>query len=90
MSYFKYTYHRFNSEQEFKDALEEIILEKHQYCIDDIGILYNEPTFQINGDWSTSEIPGYHVNVAWLDGVPLPKKFKDSEIVVITPKRVWA
>ncbi len=86
----QYTYHRFNSEQEFNTAILKLNLNSDQYCLDVIGILYNDPVLEQNGNQLISPISGFHVNAAWLGEVEIPIEFLNAQIVVTNPKRVWA
>jgi hypothetical protein len=95
------TYHKFQSREDFLAACDlsgfhrdddgHLIL-PDTVSFDIVGTLYRENTGPVDdGGFPLNppeKIVGFHVNAAWAMDIPDP--FKDAQISVSKPQRVWA
>jgi hypothetical protein len=91
MSGYSYSFHRFDDRDAFLQACldasfqfyEGIPCPKEGDAIDDIGTLVD----QESEDDLPVVLPGYHVNMAWKNGMNLA--FATSEVSPQNPRRLW-
>jgi hypothetical protein len=93
-----YTYHRWPDEQAWRDAL--LIAQTDPVTLqgmatDEVGVIHKETGETRIGEHGGPEavvapLPGFHVNVARMQGVPLPDGWSATEIFPDTPHRVFA
>lgn len=91
MSKYIYSFHRFDDRDAFLQACldasfqfyEGIPCPNEGDAIDDIGTLID----QENEDGTSVILPGYHVNMAWKNG--MNPVFAASEVSPQNPRRLW-
>jgi len=91
MSKYIYSFHRFDDRDSFLQTCRDAGFQFYddQPCpnegdaIDDIGTLID----QENEDGTSVILPGYHVNMAWKNG--MNPVFAASEVSPQNPRRLW-
>jgi hypothetical protein len=95
---YQISHHRWPDEQAWDDALliaqtDPAVLEG--VTLDVIGVIHEATADTVEGAEGEpmtvmAALPGFHVNVARMDGTPLPEGWAATEVFPATPHRVFA